>query len=375
MHTKSLKFYCVAMLLILWPGQAARARLSPDQSSLTGEQIVEFVAPSVVLILTGKGGGQLAATGSGLIVLSNGALLTAYHLVKDASEVQVRLKSGEVYDKVELIAFDERRDIAALRIQATGLPVIPSSAAPAEAHVGKRVYALSNPQGLPWTATDGILSAVRLADDVDGAGNGYQLLQFTAPVSPGSSGGVLVDAQGRALGIIVASKSGQNLNFAVPLSSIMGLANAQGGTSFGVGSDLQLPARNSPPAAARIINADPNELLRSARTIFIHSNTSFFNAAQLQNALRKRPEFTAWRLLIVDDWETAKLADLDIAVGRPLFTYIFTYIVKDRRTSIVLATGKVTAFDGNIAAPKLAKRIIENIKTARALPAQDPKKP
>ena len=375
MRTESLKFYCVVMLLVVWPGQAALARLSPDQSSLTGEQIVEFVAPSVVLILTGKGGGQLAATGSGLIVLSNGALLTAYHLVKDASEVQVCLKSGEVYDKVELVAFDERRDIAALRIQATGLPVIPNSNAPAEAHVGERVYALSNPQGLPWTVTEGILSAVRLADDVEGAGNGYQLLQFTAPVSPGSSGGVLVDAQGRALGIIVASKNGQNLNFAVPLSSIMGLANAQGGTSFGVGSDLQPPARTVAPSSARIVNADPNELLRSARTIFIHSNTAFFNAAQLQNALRKRPEFTAWRLLIVDDWEAAKLADLEIAVGRPLFTYIFTYIVKDRRTGIVLATGKVTAFDGNIAAPKLAKRIIENIKTARALPALDSKKP
>jgi hypothetical protein len=356
----------VAVLLCLCASAGfARAQTVQSQPNVAGTRLAELVSPSVVLILTGKGG-QLEGIGSGLIVRADGVVLTAYHLVKDAREVQVRLKNGEVYDKVELIGHDERRDVAALRLPAVGLPVLPRMDA-AEIRVGEPVYVVSNPKHLPWTISDGILSGVRLADDVPGAGSGYKLLQHTAPVSAGSSGGVLVDANGRGLGLVVAS-AGQNLNFAVPFNSLMGLANAQGRMTLGAGTDLRLPEPARPPVAAAVLKTDPNEILRAAKIVHVSSKTSFFEAVLLQNELRKQADFVAWGIAMVDGYEGYKVADIHIEIDRPLFTYTFTYKLTDARTKIILATGKLTAFDGNGAAPKLAKRIAEDIRKVRQPP-------
>ena len=116
--------------------------------------------------------------------------------------------------------------------------------------------------------------------------------------------------------------------------------------------------------AAKIAEASPKALLASARVVYVNSHTNFFEAVQLQNALRKREEFDAWELAIVDAYKP-EVADVIISIDRPLFTYTFTYQVTNRSNGIVLATGKVTAFDGNGAAPKLAQRIIADIKVAR----------
>lgn len=117
--------------------------------------------------------------------------------------------------------------------------------------------------------------------------------------------------------------------------------------------------------AARIAETDPKALLRRARIILISSDTSFFEEIQLQNALQKREEFNTWQIAIIDDWQKRGSADLIIDIDRPLFTYDFTYKITNSRTGIVLATGKVTAFDGNAAAPKLAGRIIDEMRAAR----------
>jgi len=117
--------------------------------------------------------------------------------------------------------------------------------------------------------------------------------------------------------------------------------------------------------AARIAETSPKALLASTRIIYVYSQTDFFEEVQLQNALRKRQEFDTWQMAIVDGWQKHEMADVIINIDRPLFTYTFTYQITNRSNGIVLATGKVTAFDGNDAAPKLAQRIIEDIKVAR----------
>jgi hypothetical protein len=117
--------------------------------------------------------------------------------------------------------------------------------------------------------------------------------------------------------------------------------------------------------SARIAEKSPKALLRRARTVYIDSNTSFFEPVQLQNALSKRAEFDEWQMAVVDGWDKRNVADVLIEVDRPLFTYTFTYKIIDRSTGIILATGKVTAFDGNAAAPDLARKIVEEIKKAR----------
>jgi hypothetical protein len=117
--------------------------------------------------------------------------------------------------------------------------------------------------------------------------------------------------------------------------------------------------------SARIAATNPTSLLSRAHTLFIYSDTKFFEEVQLQNALRQHPEMNTWQLAIIDGWAKRDVADIFIEIDRPLFTYIFTYEILDRNTGIILATGKVTAFDGNAAAPKLADRIIEEIRKAK----------
>lgn len=117
--------------------------------------------------------------------------------------------------------------------------------------------------------------------------------------------------------------------------------------------------------SAKIAETTPKALLSRARTVYIESGTSFFEPVQLQNALRKREEIDSWQMAIVDGSDKRNVADVLIEVDRPLFTYTFTYKVIHRSTGVLLATGKVTAFDSDDAAPKLASRIVEEIKKAR----------
>ena len=356
---------------LLLPCVVLRAQTSPP---LSGDQIIERASPAVVLILAGSGDGKVVAMGSGLIVRADGIVLTANHVVKGMKEVQIRLKNGEVYDRVEMITADERRDIAALRIPATDLPVLPVANF-ADIRAGSSVFAVSNGAGLPWTATSGVISAVRRADEVPGAGSGYRLLQFTAPLSPGSSGGVLVDAEAHALAIVVGSLSaGQNVNFAIPLDSVVGLATIAGGTPFASGSQLQLPSAgrpgtpsspgsvtNLPPGAPQLPPADQLQI----KTISVYSKTIFLRRERFQDDLRQHPLFRRLGLRFADYNQTA---DVAITVDRPFLTFDWTYNLVFQPSSLTLATGTIIGDDEFDAGPKLAAAALEQLAAASALP-------
>jgi S1-C subfamily serine protease len=336
------------------------ARLFAQMPLSSGAEVVERVAPSVVLLLAGDRIGQLSGAATGVAVRPEGVLLTAYHAVRDARSLQVRLHNGETYDRVELLAFDDRRDIAVLRIPAAALPVLPTVSLQ-EIRPGDTVYVVSNPHGLGWTASSGILSAVRPAEEVPGAGRGYRLLQFTAPVSPGSSGGLLVDAQGRALGIVVGGYAReQGLNFAVPLESVLGLVESARGPTLESGRNLALPTEKGAltPEAAR--EADRGELLRAARTVFIRTrDDAHIPVESLIAELLGREEFRRLQLSFVQD---ERAADLVIDLDHPAHVFDFSFLVTDRRTSVVLASGNVIAWDGIRAAPWLARKIVAGLR-------------
>ncbi len=122
--------------------------------------------------------------------------------------------------------------------------------------------------------------------------------------------------------------------------------------------------RDVNPAVARSLGSsiEAVELLCSAKTIFIRSETMFLKPNQLENEFRKRPEFAAMGLVLVRDMNAA---DLIIDLDRPLFTYIFTFTVTNPESSVLVASGKVTAFDGNLAARKIAKELLKRIKAVR----------
>jgi hypothetical protein len=164
-------------------------------------------------------------------------------------------------------------------------------------------------------------------------------------------------------GIVSAQTSEQTINVTVrPAMTVEErVANEMKEKELRKAAEEKLAAAES----AKIAETSPKTLLSRARTIFIDSDTSFFEEVQLQNALRKRNEMDTWQLAIVDGWGKRDIADIFIDIDRPLFTYTFTYKITHRSTGIILATGKVTAFDGNAAAPKLAERIVEEIRKAK----------
>lgn len=135
--------------------------------------------------------------------------------------------------------------------------------------------------------------------------------------------------------------------------------------------EKQLREKLAADEAARIGSTNPRALLSHARILFITSNTTYFEAVQLENVLRKRSEIDAWQVAMVDDWQKRDVADTHVEIDRPFFTFTFTYKITDRKSGIVLATGKITAMDSNAAAPMLAERIVEEIRKARG---ESPKK-
>jgi S1-C subfamily serine protease len=107
---------------------------------------------------------------------------------------------------------------------------------------------MSSSGGFAWSAAKGTIAALRLADDIPGAGQGFRLLQFTPPVSSGARGGLLVGSQGVHLGIItkgIARGPGgasTGAGFAVPVETVIGLANGSGSQALGSGAALQMTA-------------------------------------------------------------------------------------------------------------------------------------
>jgi len=333
------------------------------------KRVSKAVAPAVVLIKVGNDG-AVSGQGTGLVIREDGLLLTAYHVIKNAKQIQVTTKDGETYDRAEVLGVDERRDVAAIRIQVKGMRTIPIRAVTDE-QIGERVFTISNPLGMNWTISDGLLSGVRLADDVPGAGKGHKLLQFTAPTSPGSSGGVLVDSEGRGIGLIVGGLNGQNLNFAVPLSSVAGLSDQPSGGALTSGLALgdKKEAEKIEERAGKAVavaEATRTERIREARLIYIERKTSLCKPVMLQNALLKHaPQLDEWQVKLVDN---ERLADIVIEIDNMPMTFFYTYVVRDKRAGVILGAGRVTAWDCNLAAPGLANKIVGTLRTVHQPP-------
>ncbi|MDF3059821.1 MAG: protease Do [Rariglobus sp.] len=171
--------------------------------------------------------------GSGVIVSPNGYILTNNHVVADADELKVLLSDGrELIAKV--IGTDEKTDVAVIKIDAENLPIL-TLADSDKLRVGDIVFAVGNPLGVGQTVTMGIVSATGrndvgiLANDQIG---GYEnFIQTDAAINQGNSGGALVDAKGRLVGLnsaILSSASGGNIGigFAVPTNLAVSILNS-----------------------------------------------------------------------------------------------------------------------------------------------------
>jgi S1-C subfamily serine protease len=171
---------------------------------------------------------QGQATGSGIVIDSNGTILTNYHVVENAIKITVSFERGKTVN-AQVIGKDPSNDLAVLRIHADGLTLHPLTLGSSSGvQVGDPVLAIGNPFDLERTLTTGVISALQRQIT---APNGFTInnvLQTDAPINPGNSGGPLLDASGRVIGINSQIETGGSgggsvgIGFAVPIDTAKG---------------------------------------------------------------------------------------------------------------------------------------------------------
>lgn len=185
--------------------------------SLDLPALIDKVEPAVVRINVKGSRGE--GHGSGFVVDADGIVVTNHHVIAGAEEATAIFANKETVKVLGTLWLDKKRDIAVLKIEKTGLPVL--QLAKALPRKGETCVACGAPIGLDFSYSDGIVSGIRsgkeaavyIGEEVPG-----QWLQITAPVSPGNSGGPLVNREGEVLGAnTMASLGGgaQNINFSI----------------------------------------------------------------------------------------------------------------------------------------------------------------
>jgi S1-C subfamily serine protease len=185
-------------------------------------KVVEEVGPAVVGITIGvqspRQGPEQAGAGSGVIIAPDGYILTNDHVVAQAKHLQATLEDGRSLP-AEVIGADPATDLAVIRVNAAGLPFagLGDSAA---LRVGQLVIAIGNPFGFQSTVSTGVVSALGRTLRSQSGRLIENIVQHSAPLNPGNSGGPLVDSRGRVAGINTAIiMMAQGIGFAIPANT------------------------------------------------------------------------------------------------------------------------------------------------------------
>lgn len=167
----------------------------------------DITARAMPAIVSVRAGDSL---GTGFVVRADGWVATNFHVVRGATEISVVFSDHKEFPVVEIMNANRLHDLVILRIDAKGLPTLPVGNSDT-VRPGDSVLAIGHPLGLEDTVSNGLISAVRHVHD------GLDVLQVSAPIAPGSSGGPLFNDRGEVIGVATAfMKSGQNLNFGLP---------------------------------------------------------------------------------------------------------------------------------------------------------------
>lgn len=215
-------------------------QISLSNYSDTGINVAQKVRPSIVGIEVEYSvnslfsqGGTATAEGSGIIMSEDGYILTnnhivnststnSYYEVSNASKVTVYLYNDETAYEAKIIGTDEQTDLAVIKIEKTGLTAAEIGNSD-EVQVGEFSMAIGNPLGMQSSVTGGLISAVnRKVTDSDG--KTYTLIQTDAAINSGNSGGALVNAEGKVIGINTLKLAGtgiEGMGFAIPINSTL----------------------------------------------------------------------------------------------------------------------------------------------------------
>jgi S1-C subfamily serine protease len=261
MSRRDWKLTWILTPLLAWICGAAATVVPRVQGQDEFADMIERCEKSVVRIeVDGNRGGGL---GSGFIVRADGMLVTNVHVMAGARAATAIFPDGSSFKVTGIYSLDSARDICVAQIDATGLPELPlASGLPRK---GESVAALGSPQGLSFSATRGIISAIRSGDELarDIGRNSLQgtWIQVDAALSPGNSGGPLINNRGEVVAMSTLASQGraQNLNFGISVTDIrVAVAEAQGKSSRALADTVaKLDLDDARPESGEMIERGP----------------------------------------------------------------------------------------------------------------------
>jgi serine protease Do len=243
---------------------AAAQRPTP----LSPAEVAEKAKNSIVLIRTPSG------LGTGFVA-APGRVVTNFHVIARAEEATVETPDGQKYPQPIVLAHDKEHDLAVLKVP-VNLPVLPLGDSDSS-RPGDKIVAIGHPLGLGNTVSDGLVSAIRRVSPQ------LVLLQISAPISPGSSGGPLFNDSGQVVGVATLfGRRGQNLNFGVPVNYVKPLLLSENGLSLKALAQQQgaRPARaNLPLVPKRDVPTHPVSMLADCAADQIHLTADTIRSA------------------------------------------------------------------------------------------------
>jgi len=183
--------------------------------SLSAEKVYDIVKDAIVVILGYDKSDELISQGSGVVLNDKGYVITNYHILSGCERLEIMHGDNEI-PYIDIAGYDVDKDILIININDKTFPLI-KVGDNQSLKVGQQIYAIGNPMGFENTISEGIISGLRKYKE-----KGKNYIQITASISPGSSGGAVVNDKGELIGISTLTiTDGQNLNFAIPIEEIL----------------------------------------------------------------------------------------------------------------------------------------------------------
>lgn len=308
-----------------------KPKTGSDRVKLDMVDLIAKVEPSVVRISTSgpRGGG----TGSGFVVDSKGTIVTNVHVIAGARKVEVEFSNGVKAPVIGFHSLDQKKDIAIIKVDLPADKLQPVPLAKGLPPKGTAVVAFGAPHGLSFTTTEGIISALRPADEMkEQFGEDFQgdWIQTSTPISPGNSGGPLVNHFGEVVAMNTMQMTiGQNLNFAM---SSVDIAEAVAKAPAEYKPITPEDVKTAPSTRSRSMASDETGTDRGRKLLSEVAEIFVLNATN-RKTLALDPTGQIWTRVINKSKAAVEKSKIELSFGEPSDDAAIMFVVLEMKTS------------------------------------------
>jgi S1-C subfamily serine protease len=222
---------------------ALAGSMSPLRAELRPDELYSAISPSIIALDVENVAGR-HYVGTAFLAAGKRLAVTAWHVVHDARRVEARFSDNQRVNVVGLVDKNEKLDLAMLQLDAGSRPRI--TLAVGTPRIGSRVYLVGSPRGLDFSLSEGLISQIRTLD-------GVRYYQLSCPISPGGSGGPVLNDRGEAIGVVSWRKSdAENIGFAIPCPEVARLNAALPVVAWSAVAPLSPHQATMPDRAPRV---------------------------------------------------------------------------------------------------------------------------